>query len=98
MADIIKKHKEYEELRSASAAMGEDHDCTVIALAAACNVPYEKAHRVLASFGRRNSFKLTEFIHKAVKELGYRAVSVKAETFVKQYPAPHDKLEEHKCL
>lgn len=43
----------YHELNQAGKAMGEQNDCTVIALAVACDLDYETAHKTMATIGKR---------------------------------------------
>ena len=62
----------YKELCEASTRIGEENDCAVFAVAAACNVPYWKAHVALSESGRINKDGASFIMMmKAARKLGY---------------------------
>jgi len=71
----------------------ERADCTVIALAMALNVPYEFAHQVLKTHGRKDKrgFYIEKAIQSVCKELGFTAKQIKrsgsVRKFIKNNPA-----------
>lgn len=58
----------FADLERVAAEYGEKNDCTVKAIAAACEVSYGKAHRTLAKLGRqRGRGASLMMIHRAVE-------------------------------
>jgi len=81
---------EFNQLVAASNAIGEKNDCSVKAVALACGVEYEVAHRVLASHGRRKGHgAYTTDILKAVDDLGFKPQRIFNQDFIDQYPKGH---------
>lgn len=81
---------EFNQLVAASNAMGENNDCSVKALALACGVEYEVAHRAMAAHGRVNGrgARHGEII-KAVAALGFKAEHQNYWNFIDKYPKGH---------
>jgi hypothetical protein len=81
---------EYRALNNESLARGERRDCTVIAVAVVCSVPYDVAHSALTAAGRRakrgTHFAVTR---SAIEALGYKVEEVPLQYFIGQYPKPH---------
>lgn len=62
----------FKDLERVAAAYDETNDCTVKAIALACDVSYGKAHRLLAKMGRKKGRGVTmAVIAKALNQLGY---------------------------
>lgn len=81
---------EFNQLVAESQSMNETKDCSVKAVALACNVEYVVAHKALADNGRRErKGAYTQEILNAVKDLGYKAESVMPMDFIRQYPKGH---------
>lgn len=81
---------EFNQLVASSNAMGEKNDCSVKAVALACGVDYEVAHRAMAARGRENGRgAYTYDIRHAVASLGYDSQRVRIEDFISQYPKGH---------
>lgn len=76
--------------------MGEKNDCSVKALAIACNMSYEEAHALCARHGRkpRRGMKTKQII-EAVAEAGYVLERIIPQQFIQQYPGVHKGL---KCI
>lgn len=88
-------HAAYYGVRAnAEAAKGETNDCAVVAVAAACQVPYDEAHRVLQELGRKDRrgtrWNLT---HAAIERFGFKVERVHASHFIEQYPKAHQILK-----
>ena len=74
------KADKYEKLKKARyrKKMNETNDCSVMAIAIACRLTYEQAHRVMAEHGRRNGRGAHTFqILAAAKSLGFELTPVK---------------------
>lgn len=73
--------------------IGETNDCTVVALAAATDMPYKTAHTLLAQRGRkpRRGFSMC-WVEDALNELGFKATRIEAREKIDQYPSPHNNL------
>lgn len=55
----------------------ETNDCTVKAVAIACNVAYRVAHKAMANQGRKNrQGSYVPNIHRAIESLGYKVERV----------------------
>jgi hypothetical protein len=81
---------EFNQLVAASNAMNETKDCSVKAVALACGVEYEVAHRELASNGRVNGRgAYTNQILKAIAGLGFKAEHQNHWNFIDKYPKGH---------
>jgi hypothetical protein len=64
--------KAYQEIRAVGDTMNERQDCTVIALALLCSTSYKRAHKALATAGRRSRCGCkTPVIKAAIEALGY---------------------------
>jgi len=84
----------YTAIREASAAMHENNDCSVVAIAAACDVEYSRAHAAMASEGRRpRRGAYNHDILNAVAALGFTATFVPSKKFIIQYPGVHSNLK-----
>ena len=77
----------------AQSGITDRNDCAVVAVAAACDVPYSVAHAALAAQGRKQ-FRGTRtgMTHAAVRALGFDVREVSAEAMIKQYPGSHKNL------
>lgn len=84
----------YAHNAAASAALNENNDCAVKAVAAACCVSYEDAHQVLKKLGRvdrQGTYYRT--IRQAVRFFGFDMIEeIKAER-IAQYPGVHKNLQ-----
>lgn len=76
-----------EHVRSKD-AVGEQRDCTVRALSAACDVSYETARDLLAQLGRRPGKGSNQML-TAVARLGYTTSYVSQSHFTSRYPGNH---------
>jgi len=84
----------FESLELMARSMGETNDCSVKAVALACNVRYEDAHRALARQGRKNRRgSSTSAILRAIKSLGFTAHWIPDQHFINQYPKSHQILK-----
>lgn len=85
----------YWSLSEQSAARGEHNDCTVKALAVACNVSYDDAHQALEANGRKHrDGAYFHTIRAAVEQLGYKLNVIDPAGIIASYPKPHcDKLK-----
>lgn len=73
----------YEKTKTLSTSMNERSDCSVKAVAIACDVAYKVAHKALANSGRRDREGVPMFkIKHALDLLGYRldGIMVAAKT------------------
>jgi hypothetical protein len=98
MAKINTSHSvndpRYTAIREASAAAKENNDCSVVAIAAACDISYDDAHKAMKAEGRKDrQGALTSDILKAVKAVGFKAKKVDPQKFIKQYPGVHSTLK-----
>jgi len=88
--------QDYNDLRRASAAMHENNDCSVIAIAIACNVTYEMAHAACKKHGRVNrQGTFVSISEKAIYELGYKIrkwTDAEKITKIHSYPGAHKGL------
>jgi len=67
-----KPNKVYRRINNIGASMNERQDCTVIAIAIACGVTYQEAHKALKDAGRRSRCGCKPAVSKkAIKALGY---------------------------
>lgn len=94
MSDI-----KYTDLAAESYVIGELNDCTVKAIAIACNVPYKIAHKAMADVGRKKGHGAPLFkTIAAVESLGF---TVKQHwtwdpyyrSIIASYPKPHYNLK-----
>jgi hypothetical protein len=84
----------YTKIREASAAMGENNDCSVVAIAAACGIPYEKAHAAMAARGRKNGKgAYSPDVEAAVGDLGFETKHIDPQSFINKYPGVHKGLK-----
>lgn len=68
---------DYEKAKQYASQHHETNDCTVKAIAIACDVPYAVAHKALKIQGRLN--RKGAYRHqqvKAIQSLGFKAISV----------------------
>lgn len=88
------KSEKYRELSKQSEANKEGDDCSVITVAVACNVPYEKAHEALKYCGRENCCGTTPpTTRAAINKLGYKCVDVSMKDIIEKYPSAHHVLK-----
>lgn len=84
------KSATFTALRAAADSRSETQDCSVIALAAACGVTYDQAHKALADNGRRNGKGANLLqIGGALKALGFKRKELVSADFIKHYPGVH---------
>jgi len=75
----------FQLLKAESRARGEKNDCSVIALAASCDLSYKDAHEILRKKGRKaGRGMLTHEILSAVKDAGKTYQDV-TEIFKRNY-------------
>ena len=86
----------YKSCLATSDTYGETKDCTVKALAIACNQPYIKAHALLSKRGRinRHGANAPQYL-SALSDLGFRAVHV-PRTTAKTISSLHKQLDPSK--
>lgn len=73
----------FSKVMKESSALNEHNDCSVKAIAIACDVPYKVAHKALANLGRRERRGVfNHTIYSAINQLGFsmECVKVKAKT------------------
>jgi hypothetical protein len=71
-------NEKWKQLVACSGEYKEHNDCSVKALAIACEVPYEVAHETLRKLGRKNKNGVYMSVcHMAAKELGFELVEEK---------------------
>lgn len=86
--------EDFEALHADSRAHNETNDCAVKAVAAACNVPYADAHRVMKNLGRQDRRGTQLHITmRACQHFGFKMVARFAEEFISQYPKSHQILK-----
>jgi hypothetical protein len=96
MARIKKtaKSEKYFDMIKKSDNLSEANDCTVKAIALACDVSYEAAHTALKTFGRKHGRGTSiSIMEKACRMLGFKMVYVDRDHFIKQYPKAHQILK-----
>lgn len=85
---------EFNALHTESIRSGETNDCSVKAVAIACNVEYSVAHAALKAAGRKDrKGSYPNEIHAAIVSLGYKVVSVRSQDIISQYPGTHKNLQ-----
>lgn len=90
----VMHNSQWRELETASDEFGERNDCTVKALALACDIPYEQAHAEMAATGRKNGRGHYYFsLNKAIQAHGKTLVKIDPEEFIAKYPKPHFNLK-----
>lgn len=83
----------YKALREASEKRGERNDCSVVAVAAVCDVPYEVAHETLRKLGRTRGRGTSTFqILEACKALGFTTERINRRDKIEQYPGVHGRV------
>lgn len=88
------RSEKYTALNDVSTAMGENNDCSVIALAAVTGKPYTTARAALAEQGRRPGRGVSiDQIHAALKSLGFRAERIDLQERIARYPGAHAALK-----
>lgn len=88
------KEAAYWALRETSGEYNESNDCSVIAVAAACDVSYEIAHATLKRLGRRNRSGTYIYTSQdAIKALGYEIEIIQPQWFIQQYPGNHKRAK-----
>lgn len=67
----------FEKIEAVSKQMAEYNDCSVKAVALACDVPYKVAHKALENQGRkkRNGARVGD-MQEAIKKLGFKTAPV----------------------
>ena len=87
------RHELFQRLSAEGAALRETNDCSIIALAAVTDLPYNVIHADLSAEGRRprrGAFRMQQF-----RVLLYRRFFLRAhapEQFIQRYPAPHNRV------
>ena len=85
---------EYEQMRETAWKFGEHNDCSVKAVAIACDVEYSVAHAALKKQGRIDGKGAwPNQIRGAVNELGFNLVSLRTRDIISQYPGAHKNLQ-----
>ena len=86
----------YKSCSATSDTYAETKDCTVKALAIACNQPYIKAHAIMSQRGRinRHGANAPQYL-SALSDLGFRAVHV-PRTTAKTISSLHKQLDPSK--
>lgn len=84
----------FRKLAKDSYAYKEDKDCTVMAVAVACDVPYSKAHKAMSEAGRkpRRGAK-RDVTQKAIESLGFKIRKWSPSEFkttIADYAPPHN--------
>lgn len=88
----------YKKLIAESYFANENNDCTVRAIAAACNISYKEAHKAMAEAGRVNGKGAMPAVTMAALEsLGFTWERVyywepRYRMIIARYPKPHHKL------
>jgi hypothetical protein len=76
---------------------GETNDCTVVATAAALNLPYAEAHALIQKHFGRKAGKGCQFWGEALRQLlaekGFRAQHAFRYEFINNYPGVHKNLK-----
>ncbi len=87
--------QDFRALKAEGRQIGEHNDCTVIAIAAACGVPYEQAHAALAAAGRKPGKGASYFVMRtALAKLGKDVAARTAREFIAtRYPKAHRVLK-----
>lgn len=86
----IARSEMFNMLNSEAYARNETNDCSVKAIALACNVSYSTAKEVLAKFGRKDRRgAYTHDILAAARALGFTVTPVDIKAIVNTYPEPH---------
>lgn len=74
-------------------ALSENRDCTVVAVAAACEVSYDVAHDAMTKAGRKpGRGAYVHQTHKAIESFGFKLERINASVFIAQYPKAHQIL------
>lgn len=85
---------EFNFLQLDSMRAGEANDCSVKAVAVACNVEYSVAHAAMKAAGRQDrKGAYPNMIHAAIISLGYKVVSIRQQEIIQQYPGVHKNLK-----
>jgi hypothetical protein len=72
--------QQYQQMLACSSTMAETNDCTVIAVATACGVPYHTAHDALKRRGRVEGQGTYDYQYiGACRDLGYVVTEVRDE-------------------
>ncbi|HET8686249.1 MAG TPA: hypothetical protein VFM18_06245 [Methanosarcina sp.] len=89
MARICRTEKS-DLYRSVKSASTETNDCSIVAVAAVCDVSYEAAKAALKEQGKKeNKGAATSQIKAAVELLGKATKSVSIHDIINKYPLPH---------
>ena len=74
----MKQFKSLKEHPFRTSVMKERADCTVIATAIACRIPYPEAHEMVRMMGRPNRQGFyTNIIAESLPQFGYEAIELK---------------------
>jgi hypothetical protein len=88
-------HSAYRAIRETGVTAANEHnDCTVVAVAAACQVTYDVAHAALLKEGRKpRRGAVRSVTHRAIRALGFELERIDVvERFIKHYPKAHQIL------
>ena len=90
MARKTKKNFKPTELYQTHAALGENLDCAVRAIAVVTHISYKRAHAALAAKGRTSERRTErEFMWAVLTDLGYAWKWVDPRSVIKKYPGKH---------
>ena len=98
MGKILKQAEpmEFRHVRETARSIGENNDCSVLALALLADVPYQEAHKAMADAGRK--FKKgtpLSVTYRVYKAMGLKLTTLTKTEFISQYPGVHKNL---KCI
>ncbi len=89
-----KQTSKFLSMETESYNNNEDNDCSIKAIAIACNIPYNKAHAAVKKQGRKSrKGTYTWQTLRAIKALGFIVTKIPPSTIIRQYPAGHCKLK-----
>lgn len=78
--------RKFNEMKTQKIAVNESNDCAVIALAIACDVPYEYAHEALKEQGRiyRQGVLIWQ-LKKALEEMGGQIIQMTTFNKIREF-------------
>lgn len=83
----------YRVMSDESNKAKENNDCAVIATALALDIPYNEAHELCASWGRKNNKGMMTAALIAMLQKHVTLTKVNAEDMILQYPKAHQILK-----
>ena len=88
--DQLTETTEFQRLRAETSIHQEDSDCVVKMTALALDIPYRKAHKLCAKYGRkpRKGMYPKDWL-KMLKDSGLRLVERDPKHFINRYPGRH---------